>query len=180
MDETALIHLAARGDMQAFEAIVQSHQHRVVRYAERILHDSGLAEDVAQETFIRLWRTLKTCTPDRNLTAYILKTARNLCMDVLRGSSQLQTAATDLVASPNEQGPQQVAERSALQHAVKAAIIALPEPQQLVFVLSHYEGLSYQQIAEILGCPVGTVASRKRLAVATLRRRLLPWITETK
>jgi RNA polymerase sigma-70 factor (ECF subfamily) len=76
---------------------------------------------------------------------------------------------------PGEE-PEARLEAAALADAVRRAVQALPAPQREVFILSHYEGLSYQEIAGVLGCPLGTVASRKHLALEALRRRLAPWM----
>ena len=71
--------------------------------------------------------------------------------------------------------PADVAQAHGLADAVRLAVLSLPEPQRAIFLLSHYEGLSYAEIAEALDCPLGTVASRKHQATETLRRRLSPW-----
>ena len=179
MTEEALIKLAASGDRKAFELLVSAHQHRVIACGARILNDPSLAEDIAQETFLRLWRSLRNGRFTGSLAAFLLTTVRNLAVDQLRYSrTRISAQAVEGRAAPEAYDPENNAQRKALQDAVAAALSTLPEPQRTVFMLSHYEGLSYQQIAEIVGCPIGTVASRKRLAVETLRRRLLPWVQE--
>lgn len=85
------------------------------------------------------------------------------------------SVAAETPAPPGAR-PEARLQAKALSEAVRAAVLALPEAQRTVFVLSQYEGLGYREIAAVLDCPLGTVASRKHLAVETLRRRLRPWI----
>ena len=173
LDDDALMRRAADGDAQAFGLIVRAHQGRLVRFAARLLGDSEAAQDAAQEAFLRLWRLRSRYQPRGCLQAYLLRTVRTVCLDHVRAARPwealdegVDTAAPDPAALAQERG---------LADAVRRAVLSLPEPQRAVFLLSHYEGLSYAEIAEALDCPLGTVASRKHQATETLRRRLAPW-----
>lgn len=176
MDDDILMQRVAEGDMQAFRRLVTAHQPRLLRFARRMLPtDRTLAEDVVQETFVRLWRARSHYRPTGQLGCFLLKIVRNLCLDAVRELSptlSLETAE-NLPAAGGSLHEQ--AEARALANAVRRAVLELPELQRSVFVLSHYEGLTYAEIAQTLECPVGTVASRKRLAVEALRRRLGSW-----
>jgi RNA polymerase sigma-70 factor (ECF subfamily) len=176
MCDDILIQQIVEEDTQAFGKLVQRYQRRIVRFAERMLGEADAAQDIAQETFLRLWRARSRLPLQGNLGCYLFRIARNLCLDYLRSAHTTETlddqadllpaAGSDLAAS---------VQAKALAEAVRCIVQALPEPQRVVFILSHYEELSYQEIAEVIGCPVGTVASRKYQAVETLRRRLAPW-----
>ena len=176
MDEDILMRRAAEGDMQAFRRLVTTYQPRLLRFARRMLStDETLAEDVVQEAFVRLWHVRSRYRPEGQLGCYLLRIVHNLCLDAVRDtpSALALERAEELPAVGTS--PHQQAEASALANAVRRAVQELPELQRSVFVLSYYEGLSYAEIARMLECAVGTVASRKRLAIVALRRRLDGW-----
>ncbi len=177
MNEEMLIQQIADGNMKAFGKLVERYQHRIVRFAERMLGDEDAAQDIAQETFLRLWRARARYPEQNDPVCYLLRIARNLCLDTLRSHH-----ATETLDEMTEIPPVAEASMAASLHSktlaerVRRSVQALPEPQRVVFILSYYEDLSYKEIAEVVGCPIGTVASRKYQAVETLRRRLKPWI----
>ncbi len=175
MDEEILIQQIAEGNTQAFGKLVVRYQHRLVRFATRMLGDADEAQDIAQETFLRLWRS--RCPVQGDLTAYLFRIARNFCLDHFRTHHPTETLdeTTERPTSP-EGSPAASLQSQALAEMVRSGVQALPEAQRVIFVLSHYEEMSYREIAHVVGCPIGTVASRKFQAVETLRRRLKPWI----
>ena len=173
MNEDALMRRAASGDTLAFGVIVQAYQSRLVRFAARLLGDTDAAQDAAQEAFLRLWRLRASYQPRGCLQAYLLRTVRSVCLDyarVRRSWEPLEEGAGGAVPDPAD-----LAQSRSLADAVRLAVQFLPEPQRVVFVLSQYEGLSYAEIAGVLDCPPGTVASRKHQATETLRRKLYSW-----
>jgi RNA polymerase sigma-70 factor (ECF subfamily) len=177
VDDGILIQQIAQGDSQAFGQLVDRYQQRLVRFAARLLGDPDAAQDIAQETFLRLWRSRARCPVESDLNAYLLRIARNLCLDRFRAQRKTEVLdETTGLTTETECGPAASAQSRALAELVRHAVQALPEPQRVVFILSHYEALSYHEIAQVVGCPIGTVASRKYQAVETLRRRLKPWI----
>lgn len=151
----------AAGDTDALGVLLRRHQERVIRTAARLLAgDMAAAEDVVQEVFLRVWRSAGEYAARGNFPAYLLRITRNLCCDVRR-----RTPPT-LPLDDADQRPiddSALHERWAMAAAFRSALSTLPEEQAEVFVLSHYEGLSYREIADILNCPLGTVASRKFL-----------------
>ena len=166
----------ADGDTQAFGQIVRAHQARLTRFATRLLADPDAAQDAAQEAFLRLWRLRQRYQPRGCLQAYLLRAVRTICLDYSRAArpwEALSEAQDDDQPTPSAQ-----AEAASLADAVALAVASLPEAQRAVFVLSHYEGLTYGEIADVLDCPVGTVASRKHQATETLRRKLSTWRDE--
>lgn len=125
--------------------------------------------DIAQDTFVRLWENRHTYVPRGRLRPYLLRIAYNLCLSRLRSPEAKQVTldhAETLVATDR---------RIDLSLAVQAALRDLPESQRVVFLLHEYEGLSYQEIADVLTVAIGTVASRKNSAVQSLRLSLAPW-----
>ncbi|HLV80517.1 MAG TPA: RNA polymerase sigma factor [Chthonomonadaceae bacterium] len=178
MEDDLLMQKAAAGDVEAFGRLVRRYQRRLVRFVERMTGDAETAEDAAQEAFLRLWRTRETYRPQGSLSSYLLRIVRNLCLDHARTGAAAARRERAVTGASWIEGPAAHIEAKSLAEAVRKAVHELPEPQRAVFVLSEYEGLPYREIAEALGCPVGTVASRKRLALETLRRRLAPWREE--
>ncbi len=172
MDEDdALMERAKEGDAEAFDAIVRRHQDRLQRFATRMAFgDAARGADVAVGAFLRLWEARGTYRPQGRLGAWLLRAAYRLVVDEARRARTAQT-----LAEPVAEPPHLRIERTALAQAVRDAVGALPEGQRAVLVLSHYEGLSGEAIAEILDVPPGTVASRKSHALKTLRRRLAAW-----
>jgi RNA polymerase sigma-70 factor (ECF subfamily) len=110
------------------------------------------------------------------LQAYLLRVVRNACIDHLRANKRWSTVMID--EDTPFAGPlcEASALSAALYEAIDQVLLRLPETQRAVFVLSEYEGLSYQEISEIIGCPFGTVASRKHKAMEALRAQLRPWL----
>lgn len=173
MDDDGLMRRAAGGDTSAFGVLVRTYQGRLIRFAARLTGDSELAQDAVQEAFLRVWRLRATYEPRGCLQAYLFRAVRNVCLDYARTSRPIE--ALDERTEADAPDPAALAEARSLADAVRGAVLALPEAQRTVFVLSEYEQLSYTEIAAVLDCPVGTVASRKHQATETLRRRLYLW-----
>ena len=179
MDDDGLMRQVANGDRLAFGQIVRSHQLSLTRFARRILDEGNAdeANDAVQEAFLRLWAARAAYQPEGCLRSYLYRIVRNVCLDHGRRTRFLASVNTALEPTARACGTVEASyESQALAEAVRDAVQELPEPQRIVFVLSQYEQLGYKQIAEIIACPLGTVASRKRLAVETLRRKLAAWM----
>jgi RNA polymerase sigma-70 factor (ECF subfamily) len=178
--DDALMQRAGRGDTDAFAVLVRRHQARVTRFACRLSGgDRVAAEDAAQEVFLRLWRNAAFYEARGSLPAYLLRITRNLCNDAHRRTiptSPLQDCADLPDGRP---GIEEEVQGRNLAEAIRKAVLALPEGQREALILHQYEGLGYREIADILDCPAGTVASRIHLARATLRRDLRAYITDT-
>lgn len=150
----------------------------MTRFAQRMITvDCDTASDLVQEAFLRLWKARATLQQDSCLGSLLFRIVRNLCLDHVRSARNI--LPLDTVSGRQCEAPGSIereTESRALGEAVRQAVQRLPESQRVVFILSQYEQMRYAEIAAILDCPVGTVASRKRLAVETLRRRLSGWI----
>lgn len=177
-DDTLLLR-TGQGDREAFRLLIRRHQGKVTRFACRLLNgDRSTAEDIGQEAFLRLFRAAKSYSARGEMCAFLLTTTRNLCRDHRRrerSTEGLDTILDQVDPSPTGECSVLLQERS---EALRKAIATLPEEQQTVLILSHYEGIPYAEIAAIIGCPAGTVASRKYHALATLRRLLQPYVEE--
>ena len=160
----------AEGDTDALSQLLLRHQALVLRVASRLLNgDNASAEDVAQEVFLKVWRRAAEYASQGVFTAYLLRITRNYCHDLRRRARRdcpLSEASRYTVSDEEKRAAQRTAA------AFRSALATLPDEQRDVFVLSHFEGRSYREIAAILNCPMGTVASRKYLAVKGLRERM--------
>ena len=172
-DENALIEQAQHGDRNAFGELVSRYYPGVVRVVYRLCGETGLAEDMAQEAFLRGWMALPSFHPQTSLRNWLYRIAVNATLDVLRRKTEdtLEEEAVQMV--PDQvAGPEATLiekERVALlQHAMRA----LPEAARSVMVLREYGGLSYQEIASVLDVPIGTVMSRLNYARNRLRELL--------
>ncbi len=172
-DVDRLRRAACNGDAEAFGEIVRVHQGRLLRYAARMLGGNrDAAEDAVQEAFVRVWRARERYATNNDsasvlrVDALLLRTVHNLCLDDLRRARPAPLAEWGEASDERDNRSVAMAERA------RDAVAALPDAQRAVFVLSEYEGLRYAEISALLDIPMGTVASRKRLAVAALRRLL--------
>jgi len=170
-DDVLMRYCVLQDNTEAFSILVRRHQTRVLSYAARMLGgDLDAASDIAQEVFLRLWSGRSRYTAQAKLLSYLLHVAHNLCVSDLR--SAMRHSTIPLGDACNHLDGPRLSERA---EAVREAVMALPEEQRSVFVLSEYEGFSYAEIAEVLRVPAGTVASRKNRAITLLRSALRPW-----
>ncbi len=170
---------AQRGEERAFEAIVEHYQGSVFRIALRICGNRTRAEELAQDAFLRLWRKLDKFDTTRPLRPWLLRLARNVCLNAVR-KWQPRTVpihGDDEDARPPEpeaDGPSahQQAAAHELAERIEDAIAELPEDYRSVVTLRHAEGMAYAEIAETLDLPLGTVKVRLHRARERLRQLL--------
>ncbi len=174
--EPELVELSRQGDQQAFARLVHLYYRPVVSIGYRMTGDPALAEDIAQETFLKVWDNLPGFVPERSSSfrAWVLRIARNTAIDFYRQrrqSSELDERLEDGGPTPEVQ-----ALRNERDRAVQEAIMRLPDRSREVLVLREYGGLSYREIAESLEIPIGTVMSRLNYARNALRKELAPYL----
>ncbi|MBF8268170.1 MAG: sigma-70 family polymerase sigma factor [Dehalococcoidia bacterium] len=177
--DASLVARAQEGDMHAFNQLVQRYQRQVYYVAFRMLGDSHLAEDVAQETFLRAYRGLSRFRGG-SLKAWLLRIASNACHDVFRSRRGRQDLSLDSLmeereapwASPDP-SPEEEAVSGELGREIQRGLLALPRDQRMVLILVDVEGMSYEEAAEAVGIPPGTLRSRLSRARAKLRDHLL-------
>ena len=178
--ETSLIEQAQNGDRNAFGELVRRHYQGVVLVVYRMCGDTGLAEDAAQEAFMRAWVNLPSYQPQARLRNWLYRIAVNAALDVLRSKpeetleDEQARMVTDQAAGPETALIEK--ERVAL---LQQAMTSLPEAARSVLVLREYGGLSYQEIAGVLDVPVGTVMSRLNYARNRLREILRSYTAKT-
>jgi RNA polymerase sigma-70 factor (ECF subfamily) len=174
-NEIELITRAQQGDRRAFGQLVRRHREGVVNVVYRMYGDANLAEDAAQEAFIRAWQNLPSYRPRSPFRNWVYRIATNAALDALRREREaVDIDALALASSDN--GPEAVVEGAERGERVRQAVLALPPASRAVLVLREYEGLSYREIAETLGIPMGTVMSRLNYARNRLRQSLAPYL----
>ncbi|MBN1642330.1 MAG: sigma-70 family RNA polymerase sigma factor [Anaerolineae bacterium] len=170
-----LIALSLSGDRNAFGELVVRYRAMVLGVAYRVCGDAALADDVAQETFVRVWDRLHTYRPGGSFRAWICRIASNLTIDALRRVKPAADIEQVELPAPGSQ-PEALALEQERARAVRTAIGALPEQVRVTLVLREYEGLSYDDIARALDVPMGTVRSRLSDARRRLREALAPYL----
>ena len=164
-----LVQRAQRGDLRAFDLLVLKYQGRISALVSRYISDPGEVEDVTQEAFIKAYRALERFRGDRAFYTWLYRIAANAAKNYLvakgrrpRSDASIEDAeAFDEFGLSSDSGsPEAIAMGNELVSVVDAAMQALPEELRAALTLRELEGLSYDDIAEVLGCPVGTVRSR--------------------
>ena len=175
-EELEWLQQAQRGDRAAFARLVQAYQGPVFNLCYRMLGNAVDAEDAAQETFLRVYTKLNTYQQDRKLSSWVLSIASHHCIDRLRrrrgDSLSLDEEPVAATLSARETGPEESALAAETRDAVQAAVNRLEPAYRVPLILRYWHDLSYAEIAETLGVPVGTVRSRLHNAIRLLRARL--------
>jgi RNA polymerase sigma-70 factor (ECF subfamily) len=181
-DEQAMWRVQMHGDEQAFAQLVRRWEAPIRRLCTRMTGDFHQAEDLAQETFTRLYTRRAAYPAATKFSTWLWRVALNICYDELRRRARRRTVSLegDRAEAPGLLD-ELVAPETAPDHAladqergelVRQALLRLPETYRSVLVLRHYEGLKFREIAEVLEVPEGTVKSRMAEALTQLQRRL--------
>ncbi len=176
-DET-LVSRYGRGEVAAFEALLDRHRRGVFRFLRRFVGSDARAEDLAQETWLRFIGAAPRWKERGRFKVWLYAVARNLATDDARRASHRAAEPLEPAAGTRSrariEAVADAAERDVLlRSALERAITALPEEQREVFLLREYEGIAFAEIAEITGAPLPTVKSRMRYALEALRKALL-------
>jgi RNA polymerase sigma-70 factor, ECF subfamily len=174
-----LISRAAAGDAAAFQALVERHRSMVYRVAYQFAGNHHDAEDIAQEVFIKVYRSLDRFRQDAQLSSWMYRIVMNACIDHRRRHSPAAAAPfgdeaeRKMLNTPEEApGPEDHAYAGELGQVLEAEIARLPPGQRIVFVMRHHQGLKLGEIAEALGLAEGTVKRQLHAAVHRLRAAL--------
>ena len=169
--DTALLLRVRNGDEQAMTEIFDRYGGMVYSVALRVLHDPGQAEDVMQEILIQLWKNAAAYVEGRgSMGAWLAVMARHRAIDVLRRRKPTDTVEEVVLASQADLA--QEVERSAMMEKVRGVLQALPREQQRSLELAFFEGLSHSEIAARTGDPLGTVKTRIRSALTSVRKAI--------
>jgi RNA polymerase sigma-70 factor (ECF subfamily) len=188
-----LVERALDNDLAAFEQLVARYQNKITAFAARMLNDRDEAEDVAQEVFIKAYRSLDSFRGASSFSTWLYRIATNLCIDRVRTKKRRPQQAYSLdepLDKEEEKGGRDVAdstfepsgqvERDELRQQVRITVAEMPEKLREVLVMCDIQGMAYEQISQVLDVPIGTVKSRLFHARADLARRLKPYMRGVK
>lgn len=177
MTDAELLAGLRQGDDLAFDSIFRTHYAGLVRFAESILGDRGVAEEVSQDVMLELWRRRETIVVDTSLQSYLFRSTRNRALNAIRHEKVVQREEGSIAAMMT---PAVSADRGALDGeidaAVRDAVATLPPRCREVFELSRFHGLSYAEIATSLDISIKTVEAQMGKALRVLRERLQSWL----
>lgn len=186
--DAVLVRRCQEDDFKAFDEIVARYKDGVYNYIWRMISDRDDVEDLAQEVFVRAFSSIKRFRQESNLRTWLFRIASNICIDKYRrsGTEKLLRVPfereTDsdswepIEVADSSQDPSRILDESELRSEIDSALLTLPEKLRSVIVLYDIEGLSYEEIAETLDCPLGTVKSRLFKARLQLRAVLRPYV----
>jgi len=183
--DEALMARVAQGQVEAFDPLLRRYERATITFCYSFLHDRHHAEDVAQEVFLRVFRSAASYRPMAKFSTWLYKIAANFCINELKKRKLRYTRSLDEPIGSNPDGtrlaeklarstapPVTKAERREAGRLLEEAITALPDEQRITLVLVEYHGLSYREIAEILEVTVSAVKMRVKRARENLRECL--------
>lgn len=186
--DAALMLRVKEGDATAFAELVDRHKQAVVNLVARMLNDPSEAEDIAQNVFVQVYRFAGKYEASAKFTTWLFTIARNLCLNELRRRSRRPSESLDALSSEQtghvpvqfedrrtDSPPDQLL-RGELEKKVEQAIAQLPENQRLALLLCRQDELSYEEMAEVLGCSVSATKSLIHRGRETLKQRLKPYL----
>lgn len=185
-----LVERAQRGDTRAFDLLVKKYQHKIIGLIGRYVHDHAEVQDVAQEAFIKAYRALGKFRADSAFYTWLYRIAINTAKNhlVSRGrrppGSDMDIVDAEVIDQSGRlsdvESPEASIARDQLEAAVFEAIEALPEDLRTAITLREFDGLSYEDIAQIMDCPVGTVRSRIFRAREAVDRHIQPLVVTSR
>jgi RNA polymerase sigma-70 factor (ECF subfamily) len=180
MVEQDLQNRIRAGDESAFDAVFRTHYASLVKMAASIVGETGVAEEIAQEVMLELWRRRATLVVEHTWRAYLLRATRNRALNEVRHRKIVEREQALIVDSPSAPSVEEELSTRDLQRAIEGALASLSEKSREVFEMSRMQGLRYAEIASVLDISVKTVEKRMGAALAELREKLAPWLGEKK
>lgn len=165
---------AERGDLEAFGDLMRRHQGAAYRLALRMTGSDADAQDVVQDAFLRAWRTLGQFRGDSAFSTWMHRIVTNLCLNLLAARPAATVPLPDTLTS-RRGDPPVAAERSERLRAVEAGVRALPAEARAALVLREFQGLSYEEVAEVLGVSLAAVKGRVHRARLQLAEGMAAW-----
>lgn len=178
-----LVARSVQGDPESFNQLVLRWERSIYALAYRTLGRDEDARDVCQETFLRAYRGLHAFKGEAKFSSWLYRIALNLCRDAMRRERRAPLVAVPDGIDPTELAAQQpspapsvedLVAQAELGRHVAAAMRRLPEDQRTAILLKEYHGLTFQEIAEVMGCPLSTAKTRVYQGLSVLRRELAP------
>ena len=162
--DLVLVRRAKRGDYKAFDLLVLKYQSRIAGLALTFVKDRHLAEDIAQESFIKAFKSLESFREESAFYTWLYRIAANTSKNYLtskkRKKESSEEASVDIFDIPGGDSPEEILAANNLREMIFESLSNLPEDIRTAISLREFEGLSYEEISEVLDCPIGTVRSR--------------------
>ncbi|MCC6446484.1 MAG: sigma-70 family RNA polymerase sigma factor [Armatimonadetes bacterium] len=183
VSDRSLIDRCKRGDLGAFDQLFRRYTRQVYNYAFRMIPNYDDANDIAQEAFLRAYNSIKSFRGESNFSTWLFRIVYNVSLDEIKRRKNRSYLSLDEQLESDEEGltrqvesqlptPQEIIEKRERDRIIQEAIAVLPDYQKAMIVLYHMEGFSYEEIAEIVGLPIGTVKSRLNRARESLKEKL--------
>ncbi|UCH78505.1 MAG: sigma-70 family RNA polymerase sigma factor [Candidatus Coatesbacteria bacterium] len=183
--ENGLARRAAAGEEAAFEELVGRYSRPILDYCRRLVGDATAAEDLAQEVFVKFYLALSSFDPSRAVSPFLYRIAHNHCMDWLR-KKKVPTVplvwededggAREVEAPDSSLAPDALFERAEVARAIDEALASLPPTYRSALIMRHRQGLTYEEIAEALDTPLGTVKARIHRGREKLQQKLAKYV----
>ncbi len=170
-DEVLMEELKA-GNVKAFDLIIYRYEKSLLNYLYRWIGNFHQAEELCQEVFIRVYKSAMKFNSEQKFSPWLYRIANNLCIDTYRKDKNVKKVDIEDIDIVSPENVEDKVEKDDLGRRVKKAVMSLPQDHRAVLILKHYQGLSYNEISEILGCPLGTVKSRMHYALIELKKAL--------
>ncbi|MBU0567405.1 RNA polymerase sigma factor [bacterium] len=174
--DAELMDKVAMEDTAAFGEIMRRYQSPLFNFIYRTLSDYGEAEDLTQETFLRIYNSAKRYKPSAKFTTYLFKIARNLCLNKLRKSHRFNIFSLEEkdagIQAPDGNSPEAIYEKKETAALIGRALATLPENQRMAVILQRFHNLSYKEISKVMGCSVSAVESLLFRAKQNLKTKL--------
>lgn len=183
-EELAVIRKVQDGDVNAFEDLVAAYEKNVYNLALRMTGNPEDAEDMAQEAFLKAYNSLSAFRGDSKFSVWLYRIVSNVCLDYLRKKNKRGTVSLSVEDDDGEdtqldlpdlsQSPEEVLEKKLTREAVQRGLAALPPDARQILLLREVQGLSYDEIGEVLGLEIGTVKSR----IFRARKKLVAFLLQ--
>ena len=186
-DVELMLQIQATGDHELFRELIERHQTAVIGTVAKMLGSNNQAEDLAQQVFLRLWKSRERYKPTAKFTTFLYTITRNLVFNESRRKSrrkessldaQKEDFALEIPANPNQQ-PDNEQLMTELGEDIEQAIAELPEKQRMAVILRRYQNLPYEEIATVLDLTVSAVKSQLFRARTTLRESLASYMNNS-
>lgn len=182
--ENAVVRAVLNGDVNAFEMLVREYEKNVYNLALRMVGNSEDAADMSQEAFIKAYNSLDSFRGDSKFSVWLYRIVSNVCLDFIRSRKRKQTVSlsveddngddVELDIADDTQSPERLMDKQLTREAVRRGLDSLPPGQRQILLLREIQGLSYDEIAEVLNVEAGTVKSR----IFRARKKLSAFLLE--
>lgn len=176
---------AKSGDKGAFSELMRRHYRGVLNYIYRFTNNRENSEDLAQEVFLRVYRSVKRWKPEAKFSTWLYKIATNVCITEVKNRGREQSVSLDEIeenagdlGDPKAEETDSLTFRREIGSAIFEALESLPERERIAIILCKYQGLPYEEVAEVIGCTVGAVKAYVHRGRMKLIQKLKPYSKE--